>query len=56
MKWVNAMGYSLQPCEKQGWSILTLRLMTPQDKLDGIIKLLKGKFILYLSGTRSPGA
>lgn len=54
MKWVNAMGYSLQPCEKQGWSILTLRLMTPQDKLDGIIKLLKGKFNLVLKRYEKP--
>lgn len=54
MKWVNALGYSLQPCEKQGWSILTLRLMTPQDKLDGIIKLLKGKFNLVLKRYEKP--
>lgn len=54
MKWVNAMGYSLQPCEKQGWSILTLRLMTPKDKLDGIIKLLKGKFNLVLKQYEKP--
>ena len=54
MKWVNALGYSLQPCEKQGWSILTLRLMTPQDKLDGIIKLLKGKFNLTLKRYEKP--
>lgn len=54
MKWVNAMGYSLQPCQKQGWSILTLRLMTPQDKLDGIIKLLKGKFNLVLKRYEKP--
>lgn len=54
MKWINAMGYSLQPCEKQGWSILTLRLMTPQDKLDGIIKLLKGKFNLVLKRYEKP--
>lgn len=54
MKWVNAMGHSLQPCEKQGWSILTIRLMTPQDKLDGIIKLLKGKFNLVLKRYEKP--
>lgn len=54
MKWVNALGYSLQPCEKQGWSILTLHLMTPQDKLDGIIKLLKGKFNLVLKRYENP--
>ena len=54
MKWVNAMGYSLQPCQKQGWSVLTLRLMTPQDKLDGIIKLLKGKFNLVLKRYEKP--
>lgn len=54
MKWVNAIGYSIQPCEKQGWSILTLRLMTPQDKLDGIIKLLKGKFNLVLKRYEKP--
>ena len=54
MKWVNALGYSLQPCEKQGWSVLTLHLMTPQDKLDGIIKLLKGKFNLALKRYEKP--
>ena len=54
MKWESTLGYSLQPCEKQGWSILTLRLMTPQDKLDGIIKLLKGKFNLVLKRYEKP--
>ena len=54
MKWESTLGYSLQPCEKQGWSILTLRLMTPQDKLDSIIKLLKGKFNLVLKRYEKP--
>lgn len=54
MKWESTLGYSLQPCEKQGWSILTLRLMTPQNKLDGIIKLLKGKFNLALKRYEKP--
>lgn len=54
MKWEKTLGYDIQPCEKQGWSILTLHLMTPQDKLDGIMKLLKGKFNLVLKRYEKP--